>query len=97
MKMVRMPLTPENLALHELMGLEAKVAKSLSLAYQGLEGVVVDETKNTLVLCTRKGEEKAVPKKGCTFRFRLPGGKSAMLDGDRIAFRPYDRPKKVRC
>ncbi len=92
-----MPLTPENLALHELIGLRAKVATSLSLPYRGLQGVVVDETKNTLVFLSKDGKEKSVPKRGCIFCFHLPGGKMAMLDGDCIAYRPYDRPKKVRC
>ena len=58
-------------------------------------GTVVDETKNTLVIRTGSGE-KAVPKRGCTFLFALPGGEKARLEGARIAFRPFDRPKKVR-
>ena len=90
-----MPITPENLAVHELIGLRACVAESLSLPHRGLEGMVVDETKNTLVLRTGTGE-KTVPKKGCVFRFRLPDGRQAMLDGGKIAFRPYDRPKKLK-
>ncbi len=90
-----MPITPENLAVHELIGLRARVAESLSLPHRGIFGVVVDETKNTLVFRTRKGE-KTVPKKGCVFSFSLPGGQKALLDGGRIAFRPYDRPKKAK-
>lgn len=91
-----MPLTRENLAIHELIGLQVRVAESLSLPHRGLSGVVVDETKNTLVVCTKAGAEKAVPKKGCTFEFCLPGGEKAMLDGGKIAYRPFDRPKKVK-
>ena len=90
-----MPITPENLAVHELIGLRARVAESLSLPHKGISGVVVDETKSTLVLRTSKGE-KTVPKKGCVFSFALPGGRRALLDGGKIAFRPYDRPKKVK-
>ena len=90
-----MPLTPENLAVHELIGLRVRVAESLSLPHRGISGVVVDETKNSLVLRTGRGE-RTVPKKGCVFSFSLPGGRKALLDGGRIAFRPYDRPKKVK-
>ncbi|VVB99128.1 Ribonuclease P protein component 1 [uncultured archaeon] len=90
-----MPITPENIAVHELIGLHAKVKESLSLPHRGLEGTVVDETKNTLVLETGKGE-KAVPKKGCVFEFSLPGGARAELEGSKIAFRSYDRPKKLK-
>ena len=89
-------ITPQNLRIHEFIGLRAKVHHALSLPHQGLEGIVVDETKNTLVLRTGKGTEKTVPKKGCVFRFRLAGGKSADLVGDKIVFRPYDRPKKLK-
>ena len=88
-------ITPQNLMLHELIGLRARVAESSSLPHKGLSGVVVDETKNTLVI--RKGkDEKIVPKKGRVFLFTLPGGEKARLEGGRIAFRPYDRPKKLR-
>ena len=89
-------ITAQNLRIHELIGLRAKVQTALSLPHQGLEGLVVDETKNTLVLRTKDGTEKTIPKKGCIFRFRLPGGKTADLDGGKIVFRPYDRPKKLK-
>ncbi len=88
-------ITAQNLMLHELIGLHAKVAESTSRPHKGLSGLVVDETKNTLVLRTGQGE-KTVPKKGRVFLFTLPGGKKARLEGDKIAFRPYDRPKKLR-
>ncbi|MEM4555012.1 MAG: ribonuclease P protein component 1 [Candidatus Anstonellaceae archaeon] len=90
-----MPITAQNIALHELIGLKAKVVSAISEPLCGLEGVVVDETKNMLVL-KKEGKEKMVPKKGCVFKFSLPGGESALLEGERIAFRPYDRPKKAR-
>ncbi len=88
-------ITEQNLPIHELIGLKARVASSLSLPYIGLCGTVVDETKNTIVLMC-KGMEKRVPKKGCTFQFTLPGRKKVLLKGAKIAYRPYDRPKKVR-
>jgi len=89
-------ITPQNLRIHELIGLRARVKTSLSLPHERLAGTVVDETKNTLVLRTGNGTEKTVPKKGCVFSFRLPGGKTADLAGDRIVYRPYDRPKKLK-
>ena len=88
-------ITAENLGLHELIGLKAKVAESSSLPHKGIAGLVVDETKNTLVI--RVGtEEKIVPKKGRVFLFTLPSKEKVRLEGDKIAFRPYDRPKKLR-
>jgi len=98
-------ITAQNLRIHEFIGLKVKVLEALSLPYRGLSGTVVDETKNTLVLRAnvgaKKGEKKVetdkiVPKKGCIFQFRIPGGKTAEISGDRIMFRPYDRPKKLK-
>jgi len=89
-------ITPENLRVHEFIGLKATVKKSASAPHKGLSGLVVDETKNTIVLRGKSGVEKTVPKKGTIFRFILPGGKKADLDGSAVAFRPYDRPKKVK-
>ncbi|MCX6771605.1 MAG: ribonuclease P protein subunit [Candidatus Micrarchaeota archaeon] len=88
-------ITAENLRLHELIGLHAKVAESLSVPHKGIRGLVVDETKNTLVIRAGK-EEKIVPKKGSVFLFTLPGREKVRLEGDKIAYRPYDRPKKLR-
>ena len=88
-------ITQQNLAIHELIGLHARVKKSLSLPFIGAKGLVVDETKNTLVL-SENGKERRIPKKGCVFEFALPGGVKASLDGSKIAFRPYDRPKKLK-
>ena len=88
-------ITPENLPVHELIGLRVRVAKSLSLPFAGIHGFVVDETKNTLVIRASEGG-KTVPKKGCVFQFTLPDGRKAALDGAKIAYRPYDRPKKMK-
>ncbi len=86
--------TPQNLHQHELLGLECKVAKSVCKTYVGLCGIVVGETKNTLVLETKSGE-KAVPKRECGFTFLL-GGRRVAIDGWRLAFRPEDRTKKSK-
>jgi ribonuclease P protein subunit POP4 len=79
---------------HELIGLSVKVVKAASLDLVGVSGVVVDETKNTLVVQTKSGG-KIVPKEGSTFEFQFRG-KSELLDGGRICFRPEDRLKKVK-
>ncbi|HIH29829.1 TPA: ribonuclease P protein subunit [Candidatus Micrarchaeota archaeon] len=89
-------ITPQNLRIHELIGLEVRVARSLSVPYEGIEGRVVDETKNTLVILGKDGAERRIPKKGCVFEFVLPGGEKTELDGESIAFRPFDRLKKMK-
>jgi ribonuclease P protein subunit POP4 len=85
-------ITRENLLAHELIGLRVLVVRSTSLPFIGLEGRVIDETKNTLVIESKKGELR-IPKKTCTFRFYFRN-ESAVVDGKEIAYRPEDRPKK---
>jgi len=89
-------ITAQNIRLHELIGLRVKVAQSLCMPYEGMAGRVADETKNTLVLCLKDGSERRIPKKGCVFDFTLPDGSRAALEGDKIACRAYDRPKKLK-
>jgi ribonuclease P protein subunit POP4 len=86
-----------NVARHELIGLEVQIASCPDPSYQGAEGRVVDETRNTLVLARRgSGRTIRVPKDGVRFRFALPDGRTAELDGRSIAFRPEDRVKRCR-
>lgn len=86
-------ITPQNLVRHELIGLQAKVVQSPHPSFQGLEGRVVDETRNTLTLevC---GKEKVVPKEGPVFSFTLPSGKQVRVEGMVLVGRPEDRIKK---
>ena len=80
----------ENLWKHELIGLKTKVADSSNPSLAGLEGKIIDETKNLLIL-EAKGLEKKVPKKDCTFSF--PQYK-VRIKGTVLLARPEDRTKK---
>lgn len=82
-----------NLRKHELIGLRVEVLEATDPSQARLQGVVVDETRNTLVLEVR-GAEKRVPKHGSRFRFEVQGGLE--VDGEDIRFRPEDRVKKAR-
>jgi len=75
----------------ELIGEKTSVVKSSSKGFQGLEGKIVDETRNTFVLETRRGR-KTVPKKECVFLFPASGVKA---DGSLLVSRPEDRTKKI--
>ena len=82
----------KNILAHELIGLDVCVTESSDSSRKGTRGVVVDETKNTLRIETKKGE-KVVPKKECVFGFALPGGEIE-VDGKKLCFRPEDRTKE---
>lgn len=91
-----MPRNAGNLVMHELIGLGVRVSKSSDPGKKGISGTVVDETRNTLVIETRKGERRVLPKAECTFRFSLPGGEAVEVEGRAIVARPEDRTKKMQ-
>lgn len=88
-----MPITPENIVQHELIGLECKVEKCADQKKAGISGKIIDETQKTLRLETGKGDF-LVSKKECIFEIRLPGGELAEIDGRVIFGRPEERTKK---
>jgi ribonuclease P protein subunit POP4 len=87
-------ITPQNLVRHELIGLKVKIADSTNSALIGLQGRVVDESRNTLTI-EAKGKEKSLIKDQCVFSFLLPDKKTRVkVDGSVIVARPEDRVKK---
>ncbi len=90
---VKRMITPKNIFRHELVGLFVKVVNSTHEGFTGIEGKVVDETKNTILIETDK-TEKIVPKGVATFHFYLPDGNVVEIEGKIIIARPEDRIKK---
>ncbi len=88
-----MPITPQNLVRHELVGLPIAIAESTNPDQKGLKGVVVDESYNTLTIESKK-TEKVILKKTSIFIFTLPDGKRVQVDGKILTGRPEDRIKK---
>ena len=86
-----MPITPKNLVYHELIGLGVRVIRSRCRGYRGISGVVVDETRNTLVIEGGDGKRRRVVKDACLFHFRLPTGCVVAVDGRVLVGRPEDR------
>ncbi len=81
-----MPITPENLPKHELIGLHAEVIESHNEDYIGLSGEIIDETKNTLNI-----NGKTVEKRSCRFLIETPQGEKVEIDGGLIHKRPEER------
>ena len=83
----------KNLHKHELVGLRLRVVRASDGGLVGMEGTVVDETRETLVI---EGEtRRTLPKRGTAFEFTLDEGSHQVLEGDAIAFRPEDRIKRA--
>lgn len=87
-----MDLSPENLIYHELIGLPVEVD---SPGYR-LKGVVVDETRNMLVIETVSGD-KMIPKDAGAFIFTLPDGRRVKVLGTLLRSQPENRiPKRKK-
>lgn len=87
-----MKVTP-NVIRCELIGTEAKVAKSKHRGYVGISGKIIDETRNTFVIL-HKGERKRIIKDSAVFRFKFSDGTIVEIDGKLLMGQPEGRLKK---
>jgi len=83
---------PSNIIKNEIIGLEIKISKSANKANIGIEGKVIDETRNMFIINTLKGEKKII-KKGNTFEIKLPNGTVVEVDGNVLIGKPESRLK----
>jgi len=82
-------ITTENIALHELIGLDTEIVQSSNIQSVGLKGKVVDETKSMFVLSTENGIKK-FPKENTIWRFSL-GNNEIILNGNMLIKRSHER------
>ncbi|MGI0074263.1 MAG: ribonuclease P protein component 1 [Nitrosotalea sp.] len=82
-------ITSDNLASHELIGLQTQVVKSDNKQIVGLNGKIIDETKFMFALSTTNGI-KRLAKSSSRWRFEF-NGKEVELDGAKLTRRPYER------
>ena len=88
-----MVITPKTLIYHCLIGLEAKIVQSSNPQYVNINGKVIDETKNTLII-EIGNKEIQIPKRNSLFQFRLSKTKAVEVDGNLLIGRPEERIKK---
>jgi ribonuclease P protein subunit POP4 len=86
-------LNPENLARHELIGLEVRVVTSSNSNQIGLSGQVVDETRNTFLLET-KAKVLRFAKKNTNLIFTLPDEQNVRVYGSILISQPENRISK---
>ena len=61
-----------------------------------INGQVVDETKNMLIIYNdEKKQQMMIPKKDCIFQFKLPSGESFDVDGKILILKPENRLKNI--
>ncbi|WP_136688389.1 ribonuclease P protein component 1 [Halorhabdus amylolytica] len=98
-----MPRTAAQLPRHELIGLAVRVSDATDPDLVGIEGTVLDETTNTLVIGVG-GRTWQVPKAVATFEFELPdseaddpdasGSAVVTVEGKRLVARPARRTER---
>lgn len=76
----------------ELIGRDIEVTDSSNPANTGLKGRIIDETKNMLVIKTRKGERKKLVKNSIMFTIKMEG-KEFRIKGSEINSAPEERIK----
>jgi ribonuclease P protein subunit POP4 len=83
------------LASADLHGAEVEVVRCRDAGKVGFRGIVVRETKFTLVIVMRGDKVRTVMKKGAVFAYevRIEEGRSVKLEmvGDAMLFRPVER------
>ena len=90
-----MKITPRNLIFHELIGLNVKVVKCSNKDCIGINGIIVDESKNIFYIKGDDGKIRKLIKRNCVFLFELPSGEKVLVDGRVIVGRPEERIKRV--
>ena len=79
----------------ELIGLTVKIIDSKNLQNINIEGKIVDETKNMIIIETKQGEKKLIKNQN-TFEIGFENGRE-VIEGSLLVARPQDRIKfKVR-
>ncbi len=72
----------------ELIGFDVKILKSCNPLHCGLEGKIVDETKN-MVYIEISDRILKIPKKGTVYKID-----NYLIDGTKLMLRPYERISK---
>ena len=87
-----MKVTPDIIR-HEFIGTIGKISKSRHADYMGINGQVVNETKNTFGIM-HAGEMKSIIKESAIFQFKFSDDTVVEIDGRLLVGRPEDRLKK---
>ncbi len=96
------PLTAKNIHRHELIGLNVEIIKSTDKNLIGMQGCIVDETKQMLVIDligsksnTTASRRVSIEKKNSSFRFQLPNEELVDVDGSLLNSKSENRIKNV--
>ncbi|MDF2421948.1 MAG: ribonuclease P protein subunit [Nitrosopumilus sp.] len=82
-------ITADNITSHEFIGLNTEIIQSTNPQVIGLNGRIINETKSMFTINTENGS-KSIAKSNNNWKFSI-GGKNIVVEGSKIAKRPFDR------
>ena len=82
-------ITVDSISSHEFIGLDTEIIQSTNPQVVGLNGRIIDETKSMFTINTERGS-KSIAKSTNSWKFSIEG-KDIVVEGSRIAKRPFDR------
>jgi ribonuclease P protein subunit POP4 len=82
-------ITADNITSHEFIGLNTEIIKSTNPQVIGLNGRIINESKSMFTINTENGS-KSIAKSTNSWKFSIQG-KDIVVDGNKIAKRPFDR------
>lgn len=87
-------MNPKEIERHELIGLTCKVIDAKNKGLIGLQGKIIDETKNTIKI-QQKDKTKIILKNQVTLEFTI-NNKKIQIKGEKLVKRPEERIKDER-
>ena len=85
-------MIPKELVRHELIGLSIKILDAANQRLVGLQGKVIDETKNMIIIKSNEYQKKII--KGQVKMEIKIGNEKVMIDGKYLVGKPHERIRK---
>jgi ribonuclease P protein subunit POP4 len=82
-------ITSDNITSHEFIGLDTEITNSSNPQIIGLNGRIIHETKSMFMINTKDGI-KSIAKSKNSWKFSIES-KDVIVEGSKIAKRPFDR------
>ena len=79
---------PKNLVRHELIGLTVEIVDAKNANLNGLQGKIIDETKNLLIIETKNSTKKIIKNQ---VKMKIKG---TIIKGEELVGRPGEKIKK---
>lgn len=86
--------SPENMLVHEIIGLDARVVESTDPTIAGVRGAIVFETKNTISIRTDSSIKQIAKRSAKKIEIKTHSG-ACFISGSSLIGRPEDRTSRL--